>query len=147
VVRLQKALGTDVSYSGDLFTARLAAPILADDGGELVPAGAAVQGSVAGITVRPPSVTLRFDSVHTPDGDAPVDAAVLSVRGGEFGVKEASSVKNEGRFSTLMRKVDVGVVPTPAETPPLDASREELRIPAGTTMELMLTRPLKVIRR
>jgi hypothetical protein len=146
VVQLSRSLGTDVSYAGDLFTARLAAPLLGANGGVLLREGAVVQGSVASITVRPPSLTLRFDSVHTANGDAPLNAIVVAVNGDEFGVKEASSLANEGRFSTLMRRTDIGTLPTPVDTAPSDVSREELRIPVNTTLELMLTSPL-IVRR
>ncbi len=147
VVRLDRPVGTDVSYAGDFFSGRLAAPLMAVDGGVLVPEGAVVHGSIAGITLRPPSITLRFDSLNVGTADVPLDAAILSVRDGDIALKDAINAADEARYSTLMRRIDVGEIEPPVDSPPTDVSREQLRISAGTLVELMLTSPIVVGRR
>ncbi|HVY44704.1 MAG TPA: hypothetical protein VHB21_02450 [Minicystis sp.] len=145
-VELDRPIGTDVSYAGDFFTATLTTPILATNGAVLVPAGAHVRGTVSQVTLDPPSVTVRFDTVHTDQGDEAFDAAVIGTPGG-VGIKGGLRAVDESRFSTLTPREPVGVTAALPSAQPgfvADGTREQIRIPAGTKLRLMLTGPFAV---
>ena len=145
-------VGTDINYAGDFFTGRLGR---AADGGRwrvsCVPEGAVVRGAIAGITLRPAldHVALRC-GVNVGRGRR--RPARRRHRLGPRRRPSPSETRTQRRRRGEVQHLDaqgryVGAIEPPVDTPPTDVSREQLRIAAGTVVELMLMNPVVVSRR
>jgi hypothetical protein len=82
VVRLDQAVGTDLSKTGDRVTAHVATPLVDRAGRTLVPDGALVEGhavrSECGKGAAPPTLELVFDRIIIDGRAHPVHAVVAS---------------------------------------------------------------------
>lgn len=83
---LKKDLSTSGNKVGDAFTAEVAEDVIVN-GHTIIPQGATVDGQIsklekpkrlAGMTGKA-SLVLRFDRIHTPSGEEPIVASLVSV--------------------------------------------------------------------
>jgi hypothetical protein len=141
-VALDRTIASDWSAPGQRFTARVMAPVFADDGSVLIHEGARLYGHVADVDRwRRPSVRLSFDTIETRYGPVAIDASMLSER--SFRVDAEAAREGELDY-------DVTVIPGERPRPPAGAPafgyrappRPEVRLPAGTEMRLVLKHPL-----
>jgi hypothetical protein len=81
-VRLDQAIDTQESLRRGTFTARLQTPLVGADGRVFAAAGTTVSGHIRSLgSMESPRVLLRFDSIDTVFGPAPLQA---SLRGAQY---------------------------------------------------------------
>jgi len=83
-VKMNESLGTTTSHEGDRFTATLTDPVMAQNGAQVVPAGAVVYGRVTGLhaanlPTEQSVIRLNFDSLSFNGRSYPFDASISSV--------------------------------------------------------------------
>jgi hypothetical protein len=80
-VELDQPISATLTRVGDRFTAHVTKPVIAQDGGTVVPAGALVEGRVTGVEpsrdpTRPGLIRLDFESLRVGDRSYPFHASV-----------------------------------------------------------------------
>jgi len=138
-VSLDQPIDTLESVRRGTFTAHVVSPILGSDGRVLVPAGAAVTGEVRSLgSLETPYIRVRFDTVETVHGAAPLQARLRAADYHEYmgpwitgyDVGYRSGYAWGGGPSYANDWYYVAFRPT------------EVRLPAGARLDLVLTRPL-----
>jgi hypothetical protein len=81
-VRLQDAIGTEISTVGQTFTAEVVSPVVAQDGQTAVPAGAMVRGTVTGLAPSEQvgdqaAIRVDFNQLQINGQTHPIDATVV----------------------------------------------------------------------
>lgn len=158
-VSMQDTVGTQTSYEGTPFTATVVRPLLAGDGSVVVPQGATVHGRVANVdSGMSPVLLLDFDTIETQWGDAPIsaklqDAQKVTFPGNDEVYDPAYGYDDYGYYDAAFYSPGIGTYPyyggyyggvTPYYQPIgfYDYNAREIRVPAGATLQLELTRPI-----
>jgi hypothetical protein len=174
LVRLQDELNTAKQKVNNKFEAQTIAPLEAQDG-QILPPGAKIHGHIsriepAGLTGRA-RIWLTFDDIDTPHGRMPIIAEVSSVPG-EFSVKPGESKEGEieARTSKGTRDIEAAAAGAAIGAAPGAATHcgkcaatgaaagaigaflassglgQDLDLPKGTKLDLVLDRPLYLAR-
>ena len=148
--RLNDSIGTALSHAGDPFSATTTTPLLNARGQAVVPAGALVRGQVIGLD-RGPAASLRL-SIHSIDagqGAVPAAATVRSGGSGQAGYAAQEIYSQDLPYSAVLlpiHRAPVASGPAPiggGPTTPLTGNEpEDVNLPVGTPLNLVLTRPL-----
>lgn len=82
-IRVDQAIGTDVSHPGQRFTATVVTPVVDAQGRAIIPAGAQVMGHVVALREgnqvdTPPMISLAIDGVRVRGVDHPLRASVVN---------------------------------------------------------------------
>jgi hypothetical protein len=171
LVRLDDELGTGKNKVNKKFEAKTLEP-LESSNGYILPAGAKIRGHIsriepAGLTGRA-RIWLTFDDIDTPHGRLPLVAEVSSVPG-DFGVKPGESKEGEIEARTSKGARDLEAAAAGAaigasagaahggKSAAIDAAAggiagfvassgfgQELDLPKGTKLDLVLDRPLNL---
>jgi hypothetical protein len=153
-ITVDETLDTQVTAPGAVFTATVVDPLVAPDGMEVVPRGAKVYGTVTSIgTYGEPRLRIDLQRVDTPWGPASLLASVRHEEhmsyAGRPRFEPSSSPAFENGFlypyDFYTYATPIGPAPYPPAPPVygVDVERpREIRIPHGTTLDLVLTRAL-----
>ncbi|MGZ3476484.1 MAG: hypothetical protein ACXWUG_21605 [Polyangiales bacterium] len=151
-VAVTSPLSTETSEPGDIFSARLRAPLLGNDGKTLAYEGAAVWGHVVAIQHgENPRLALAFDSIDTVNGTQRIDARVGAVHDGHFSIG-TDRAPGEAASDVVLRSTApraIGGGPKPegenkGECAAPAAPKPTVSLRTGTAMDLTLTNPLIV---
>lgn len=147
-LRLDKAIGTDLSEPGDWFTATVTRSVYNGKGDELlIPTGAQVRGRVVRADGgKSPTLALELESIETMRGVMQLDAAISNVS------STMVDAPSPHRTTASPYADEPGVVAYSTTVSPWEPSGNEsgpplerqIRIPAGAALELVLTQPLIV---
>ena len=163
-VRLDQEIGTKASKVGDIFTATVVEPIVAQNGQTVVPSGAKVHGTVTGLdnsdhAGEPAAIKVNFERIAmhgtTYPFEAKVTATNLETRGADTrsetlkkaGVGAAAGAVLGGILSggDLDKILLGGAIGAAAGTViSLGTGDVEAVLPAGTRMTLQTTRTVAV---
>lgn len=120
---------------GEPISATLDDPILASDGKVLVSAGTKLEGQVAAVDhVHGPRIELAFDSLALEGGRAPLGVRIVSAE--------------QSRYRAIPAPSGVTSAQPPAQGQPEQPtavgaqSSEQISMPRGAALELVLTRPI-----
>jgi hypothetical protein len=170
--RLAATLSTGVDSAGDPFTATVSEPLL-QDGRQLIPAGAILQGRIASL-VRPGhlkgvgQMVLQAESLRLPNGETLRVSATLVSEHGAAGVRV---VNDQGRLKGPSSRLHTlaligggtaagGLLGALFHVTPwgmavggaaglIDQARHRgrnLNLPAGTALDFQLSQPLTLLR-
>jgi hypothetical protein len=142
-VRMDQPLDSAGSERGARFTAEVTQPLADRAGTVVVPAGARIAGQVTSMRGSSgPRLRLRFETVATTAGDAPLDVRVeqdaARTYEGSLNHPPGPSGYQQGPHGTYERHWGGGPAGYYHET----YLPQEVNLPAGATLELVLTRPL-----
>lgn len=148
--RLNDKIGTTVSRAGQPFTATSTTPLLNTRGQTLVPAGALVRGTVAGLDRGPDAnVRLLLDSIDAGRGPVPLSATARSGGSGPTAYAAQEVYARNLPFSAVLlpvRRAPIARGPASIgggpSSPSSTAQGEDLDLPVGTPLQLVLTQPL-----
>jgi len=175
LVRLEDKLNTGTDRQGKKFKVKTAEPLTAADG-TILPPGAEIRGHVSRIEPAAATgrarLWLTFDEIKVPAGKIPVVASVASVPG-DHSVRAGDSREGEieARTSTGTREAEAAAIGAAMGAAAGAAARggkgaavgaavgaaagflvssgmgQELELPKGSKLELLLNRPLFVGKR
>lgn len=146
-VKLDEAIDTYYTPPGTPLTATVQAPIVAQDGRVVVPAGAKVRGTLASVgTPDMPVIRVQLGRIDSAAGAIPLHAAVRAAEhfawaGPPTPDPSASYVFPYG-FTDYGSNVDAPGGPGERGEGRTLMQPRELRVPAGAAMQLVLTEPL-----
>jgi hypothetical protein len=154
-VHLARAMDTRGSPRGTPFTARLEKPLCSATGEVLVPAGSVLHGRLASVGhANAPRIRLDFDTVDTPAGPAPIQAAIRHAqyqirRGSPHArvVPESSSYADDPFLYPYDRYAYGGPSRSVVGGGPGASTTQmyypnEIQVPQGAILRLVLVRPL-----
>ena len=146
MVRLDQAIGTTESQSGQRFTARLLAPLLTVQGDVAAPKGSRIEGRIDHANAEfLPDLKISFTGIETSAGLVPVHATVW--HGGKYAWANPHALYDpEGLgYDAILYHPQFypGAV---IGGGPSEGAREspQIRIPEGAEIDLILARPLVV---
>jgi hypothetical protein len=152
-VRMDQALGTEISQEGTRWTATVLEPVRGPDGRVVVPAGAKVYGAVQDVdSGSRPLLKLDIQGVQTRFGAAPLEAKIARAEKYEYESYEPVAYGPGWGYDPYMfgydpyLGYDAAFYPygwTAAGPGYVGGYTEpEIRVPRGATLVLQLTRPL-----
>ena len=151
-VQLDQQISAQDSRVGDRFTAHVTAPVAAQNGEVVVPAGSFVEGHVTGIEpsrdpTRPALIRLDFDALHMGDRSYPFTASVertaIPGRNNDLKKKAVTGGAVGGVLGAVLGRGDLkdivigGAIGAAAGSLiSLGTDRAEARLPEGTRLTL-----------
>ncbi len=154
---LASDLATDANQTGDRFEAEVMEAVYVDDR-VVIPAGSVVEGELTEVKrakklTGGAGITLAFREIRLPSGYRTRIAARLTSEGAKSGKKSAAIIGGSAAGGAILGKVlgkdskdaAIGSIIGGAIGAGVAATRDkELRIPAGTTLEVATEEPLQV---
>ncbi|MDT8437247.1 MAG: hypothetical protein RRA92_10890 [Gemmatimonadota bacterium] len=157
-VELAQTLHSDRNGAGDAFAASLQEPVYGPDGETLIPAGASVLGTITRIQEDPPEIQLQFEAIVVRGERQPIQAELASVtprrhsemkdEGAKIGGGAAAGAILGGVVGGNAKGALIGGAAGAAAGTGVALATKDTHVflPAGSLMELRLTKSIQVER-